>query len=154
MIVQTARTRRNGKAPGTSEASQLFKDVDDLRRNANSRLNGSHRAELGQFLTPPQIATLMASMFSVRRPEIRLLDPGAGVGSLTAAFVARMLDRKPAPPSGRSLNTPEDRRSALLTIRTPHLLPTRRYTLEEALSGRTQVALPRRRSTGRTSRRR
>ena len=50
----------------------------------------SDKAQLGQFMTPATIAVFMASLFSpLNRPEIRLLDPGAGVGSLTAAFVQR-----------------------------------------------------------------
>lgn len=48
------------------------------------------KSELGQFMTPSPIAEFMASMFDdVSQDEISLLDPGAGVGSLTAAFMQR-----------------------------------------------------------------
>ena len=49
-----------------------------------------HRRELGQFLTPPHIADYMASFFSIPRREWRILDPGAGKGSLTAALVTKI----------------------------------------------------------------
>jgi adenine-specific DNA-methyltransferase len=42
---------------------------------------------MGQFFTPPAVARFMASLFGDPLPEIRLLDAGAGVGTLTAAFV-------------------------------------------------------------------
>lgn len=49
------------------------------------------KAELGQFMTPSVVADFMASMFPQPQVDVvRLLDPGAGVGSLTAAFVQRM----------------------------------------------------------------
>jgi adenine-specific DNA-methyltransferase len=46
------------------------------------------KTELGQYMTSKHIAQFMAAMFSPLADHvIRLLDPGAGVGSLTAAFV-------------------------------------------------------------------
>lgn len=46
------------------------------------------RSELGQFMTPSQIAHFMASLFDRSRfADIRLLDPGAGLGSLSRAFL-------------------------------------------------------------------
>ena len=39
----------------------------------------------------------MASMFSRVKSEVHLLDPGAGVGSLTAAFVELICSRGPKP---------------------------------------------------------
>jgi tRNA1(Val) A37 N6-methylase TrmN6 len=49
----------------------------------------SRQSQLGQYFTPPGIAAFMAGMFGPLPPEIRLLDPGAGSGALTAAFVAK-----------------------------------------------------------------
>lgn len=50
----------------------------------------ARRAELGQFLTAPSVAEFMASMIDApTRPNIQLLDPGAGAGALTVAFVQR-----------------------------------------------------------------
>ena len=52
---------------------------------------------MGQFMTPAPVARFMASLFQSTSGDIRLLDPGAGVGSLTAAFVDRVL-RSSSPP--------------------------------------------------------
>jgi adenine-specific DNA-methyltransferase len=62
--------------------------VEHRRLDTAESLDPSRRAALGQFFTPSHVARLIASMLtdcSARR--IRLLDPGAGVGSLTAAAV-------------------------------------------------------------------
>ena len=48
-------------------------------------------------MTPGIVAEFMASMFRDLGPEIRLLDAGAGVGSLSAALVHKLLARKPRP---------------------------------------------------------
>jgi adenine-specific DNA-methyltransferase len=51
---------------------------------------GKDRARLGQFFTPPAAASQLAAM-AVPGAPWKLLDPGAGVGSLTAALVCRWL---------------------------------------------------------------
>lgn len=48
------------------------------------------RQALGQFLTPPGIANFMASLFERHPPELKLLDPGAGTGSLSSALVHQL----------------------------------------------------------------
>lgn len=53
----------------------------------------SRQEELGQFLTATPVADFMASMFEPLPRKVRLLDAGAGAGSLTTAFVARCCDR-------------------------------------------------------------
>ncbi len=56
------------------------------------------KSELGQFMTPAPIAGFMASMFSnISQPEVFLLDPGAGIGSLTAAFIQRLCSEPKRP---------------------------------------------------------
>lgn len=56
----------------------------------------SKASELGQFMTPNRIARFMAGLFSDAFPEsVRLLDAGAGRGSLTLAFIERWKDRVP-----------------------------------------------------------
>ncbi len=54
---------------------------------------------MGQFFTPPSVARFMASLFGEPGGEIRLLDAGAGVGSLTAAFVEDACQRATRPTS-------------------------------------------------------
>jgi adenine-specific DNA-methyltransferase len=50
------------------------------------------RKKKGQFFTPPQVCQFMAGLLSLKRPTAyRLLDPGAGIGSLTAALCDRFL---------------------------------------------------------------
>ena len=49
---------------------------------------------LGQVFTPMAIASLLSGMFEVPSGRVRLLDPGAGVGSLTAALVGRATAEK------------------------------------------------------------
>ena len=66
-----------------------LRNVDQVRFEANGRLNPARKIALGQFLTPASIAQFMASLFSERKGSIRLLDAGAGVGSLTSAFIDR-----------------------------------------------------------------
>lgn len=75
----------------------LVDGVDFLRLDANRKLDPARRSELGQFMTPPATARLMASMFEATFENIRLLDAGAGVGSLTAAFVDEVSARSRRP---------------------------------------------------------
>lgn len=49
------------------------------------------RAALGQFFTPAPIAAMLASFFTMRETPLRVLDAGAGVGGLTAAFADHAL---------------------------------------------------------------
>ena len=50
---------------------------------------------MGQFLTPASVAQLMAGMFNrLDLPEISLLDAGAGIGSLIAAFVIQVCQQQ------------------------------------------------------------
>lgn len=58
------------------------------RLDAASSLEPSRRATFAQFFTPSPAARLIASMLTgCSASRVRLLDPGAGVGSLTAAAV-------------------------------------------------------------------
>lgn len=81
----------------TFPADSLLAEADSTRERTNSALDETTRASLGQFMTPGVVAEFMASMFCELGPEIRLLDAGAGVGSLTAALVHEALGRKTKP---------------------------------------------------------
>src|ERR1700677_353615 len=48
------------------------------------------KGELGQFLTPAPVADFMASLFAPLPKVVRLLDAGAGAGSLTSAFISHL----------------------------------------------------------------
>ena len=45
-----------------------------------------------QFFTPKEVSLFMAKMFTLTKNNIRLLDAGAGVGNLSAAFCYRLLN--------------------------------------------------------------
>ncbi len=77
----------------------LLAEADATRERANAELNEASRASLGQFMTPGIVAAFMASMFRELGSEVRLLDAGAGVGSLTAAVVHEALARGSGPQS-------------------------------------------------------
>jgi adenine-specific DNA-methyltransferase len=47
------------------------------------------RRERGQFFTPKEVSRFMASLLDIPR-NIRLLDPGAGIGALSAAVCERV----------------------------------------------------------------
>ena len=64
---------------------------------AAQQVDPGRRATLGQFLTPPPVASFLASLFDLAASPAELLDPGAGVGSLSAAFADRWLREVAAP---------------------------------------------------------
>jgi adenine-specific DNA-methyltransferase len=71
----------------------MYSQIDISRRDASKQLDQSKRSNLGQFFTPYDIARYMASLFHVNgKRQINLLDPGAGIGSLSVAFLERLTD--------------------------------------------------------------
>ncbi len=64
--------------------------IDQIRRKASRLLDSQRRSDLGQYMTPSPIAAFMASLFSYQG-QARLLDAGAGIGSLTSAFFDQAL---------------------------------------------------------------
>ena len=67
-----------------------FAEIADFYRiDASLKLDPKKRSGLGQYMTPVSIGRFMASLFDAVSGEVRLLDPGAGVGSLSAAFIER-----------------------------------------------------------------
>jgi adenine-specific DNA-methyltransferase len=61
-----------------------------LHRRYEARTSLNHRKMLGQFFTPPAVATFMARWVSTARGRLRILDPGAGMGALSAAICERL----------------------------------------------------------------
>lgn len=53
--------------------------------------SASYRKSKGQFFTPGTVCRFMASLFASFPKELKVLDPGAGVGSLSAAVCGRVL---------------------------------------------------------------
>lgn len=73
--------------------------AEQYRTEAYEAVGDDSRAENGQFFTPPPIAHMMAALFDTLPLEIRLLDAGAGVGTLTAAFVDALVVGRRLPQS-------------------------------------------------------
>lgn len=67
-------------------------DLECRRRAATKHLDDAHRSQLGQFFTPEPVARFMASLFEQppRGKHLAILDPGAGIGSLSAALLAHL----------------------------------------------------------------
>jgi adenine-specific DNA-methyltransferase len=60
-----------------------------------SNIENEVRGSLGQFFTPTKLAGFMAGFFDTLPKEVSLLDPGAGCGSLCAAFALHALQQNP-----------------------------------------------------------
>ena len=72
---------------------QILEEVDKERLAINPKLK--RKSELGQFLTPSSVAKFMASLFDKDLDSTPfLLDAGAGIGSLTSAFLDRIIADK------------------------------------------------------------
>lgn len=64
------------------------------RTEVTRRLDQERRSTLGQFITPAPVARLMSSMLSLpAKDKVTLLDPGAGIGTLFAAFVETLCEK-------------------------------------------------------------
>jgi tRNA1(Val) A37 N6-methylase TrmN6 len=74
-----------------------LKRVDEARARVSQATSEAKKSALGQYMTPAPIAEFMASLFpKVEAGEVQLLDAGAGIGSLTSAFLDRILESRAA----------------------------------------------------------
>jgi adenine-specific DNA-methyltransferase len=94
------------EVPKRQAVDSLLPMVEAARCEATQHLDPRRRVTMGQFLTPASLARFMAGMFEPDKPVLRVLDPGAGVGSLAAAFVDEMC-RRPRRPEAIALTTYE-----------------------------------------------
>jgi adenine-specific DNA-methyltransferase len=75
----------------------MYSNIDLLRKISTSQLDQSKRSDLGQFFTPYEVARFMASLFHVNDLEkLSLLDAGAGIGSLSVAFLEQLVTKSMA----------------------------------------------------------
>lgn len=72
-------------------------EIDENRLSITKTLKQANRLKLGQFFTPMSIAKFMASWFTNLKGDIQLLDPGAGIGSLSTAFLDRVINSRVKP---------------------------------------------------------
>lgn len=73
--------------------------AEKRRHSTITELDREERSIYGQFMTPMNIASLMAEMFTNFPSTLNILDAGAGTGSLTAAFVKECCSRTEKPSS-------------------------------------------------------
>lgn len=75
--------------------SELISFAAEQQRCFDASTSPKDRKERGHFGTPPAIAKFMAEMFTgIKRRSIRIVDPGAGVGTLSAAMCQRVMKLK------------------------------------------------------------
>ncbi|MFH1085713.1 MAG: SAM-dependent methyltransferase [Chloroflexota bacterium] len=68
----------------------MLQELDQLRIAISATRDPGVKSALGQFMTPVSTARFMASLFpAMQGTECHLLDPGAGIGALSAAFLER-----------------------------------------------------------------
>ncbi|MHA3078809.1 Eco57I restriction-modification methylase domain-containing protein [Acinetobacter sp. ANC 5502] len=67
--------------------------AENFRERISSESSKQHKESLGQYLTPVALAKFAASFFYKNdNSSIRLLDPGAGVGALSCAFINHFIE--------------------------------------------------------------
>lgn len=67
----------------------MLSEVERARLRLSKDTDAKKKAQFGQFLTPAATASFMAGLFPLAEGNCRLLDAGAGIGSLAAAFLER-----------------------------------------------------------------
>lgn len=87
-------------APSTegriAESDAFLSRIESRRGLVGDSLNSDQRAYLGQFFTPSRAANLIANLVTLpQHGTLRVLDPGAGIGSLTAAIVTKVMRENP-----------------------------------------------------------
>ena len=68
----------------------MLSAVEQQRLHVSRATGADKKSQFGQFLTPERTAVFMANLFPQAGEGVcRLLDAGAGIGSLSAAFLSR-----------------------------------------------------------------
>ncbi|RRR74460.1 MAG: adenine methyltransferase [Candidatus Viridilinea halotolerans] len=78
-----------------TSTQQLLEQVDLVRLRLGA--NAARRSTLGQVFTPAPLARLMAGLIAMPHQAVHLIDPGAGLGTLTAAAVEALCQRTDPP---------------------------------------------------------
>ena len=88
------------KIPPRRKREGLVEYAERLSMVYSDAFASKDRKPKGQFFTPKQVSCFMAGLFEINKAEITILDPGAGVGILSAGF-CEMVQRKGKPVSLR-----------------------------------------------------
>lgn len=67
----------------------MLSTIEQTRLRVSKSVGVKKKSQFGQFLTSARIAEFMVSLFPDGKGHCRLLDAGAGIGSLSAAFLER-----------------------------------------------------------------
>ena len=67
----------------------MLSTIERTRLRLSKNTEAKKKSQFGQFLTSERTAAFMASLFPESKGRCRLLDAGAGIGSLSAAFLDR-----------------------------------------------------------------
>jgi adenine-specific DNA-methyltransferase len=94
LAAATARPAGQVQAPFAHKGdAALLSDIEQTRLSVSKNTAAQRKSQFGQFFTPARTARFMARLFTAKRGlECRLLDAGAGVGSLSCAFLDRCVD--------------------------------------------------------------
>jgi adenine-specific DNA-methyltransferase len=74
--------------------NNILEYIDLLRIDSSRKIHHLRKSVLSQYFSDVSLSRLMASMFSFKANHIRILDPGAGIGSLFAACVEVIIKRR------------------------------------------------------------
>jgi len=66
--------------------------AEEIAEAFTQKSNLGERKSRGQFFTQKEIGLFMAGMFDINKSSFSILDPGAGIGMLSAAFCERLLN--------------------------------------------------------------
>lgn len=75
------------------QMNNILANIDHTRQSFSSKTTSDHKANFGQYFTPASIAIFMASLFNLDDKKChKILDAGAGIGSLTSALIQKIKD--------------------------------------------------------------
>ncbi|CAK0759679.1 Type II methyltransferase M.BsuBI [Gammaproteobacteria bacterium] len=67
----------------------MLSTIEQTRLRISRNTEAKKKSQFGQFFTPEKIASYMVSLFPSGNGSCHLLDAGAGIGSLSSAFLER-----------------------------------------------------------------
>jgi predicted RNA methylase len=76
--------------------NSVLANIDQIRQSYSTQTTSQHKASLGQYFTPTEIAVFMASLFELKnKKQYKILDAGAGIGCLSSALLQKIQDTYP-----------------------------------------------------------
>ncbi|MNH85409.1 tRNA1(Val) (adenine(37)-N6)-methyltransferase [compost metagenome] len=75
----------------------FISEINSQRVSIGNARSKTEKLNLGQFFTEPKLALFIANMFHIQERNVRLLDPGAGIGILTFATIIHLCSLESLP---------------------------------------------------------